>query len=167
MSQRLTEQQLRKIIREEYTLLASANKNVLTEAQANHLADELLEEGLFDNIKSLFAGAKGGAGAAAKKLGDKAVSAMKPLGQYAQNMAKQAKQAASDFGSFVDSVKDEAVKSAIEARKESMKNSVQAAVKKEVSSGLQDLTKAGVDPKEAKGIVSMTVNAALAEILGQ
>lgn len=95
------------------------------------------------------------------------MSAMKPLDQYAQNMAKQAKQAASDFGSFVDSVKDEAIKSAIEARIESMKNSVQAVVKKEVSAGLQDLINAEVDPKEAKGIISMTVNAALAEIAGQ
>lgn len=69
MSQRLTEQQLRRIIREEYKLLASKNKNVLTEAQANRLADELLEEGLISNIKSLFAGAKGGAGTIAKNWG--------------------------------------------------------------------------------------------------
>lgn len=165
MSTRLDEQRLRRMIREEYYAITPVKRGeLMTEARAELVAAELLEEGLFANIKALFSGLKAGAGKSAEKLGDKAAEKLKPVGQFVQNVKKQAAQGAKDFAAFVNDVSDAAVKSALEARVQSMKSSVQAAIKKEISGGLQDLVKAGMDEKDAKGIISVAVQAAIADI---
>jgi len=69
---RITNTQLRKLIREEYDRVTPTRPGqLMTEARANYLAEELLDEGLFDNIKALFAGGA----AAAKSVGGKAAGA--------------------------------------------------------------------------------------------
>ena len=165
MSQKLTEAQLRKMIRQEYKMISISRKPLITEARANQLATEILNEGIiFNAVKGFFAKIKGGATTAGKILGDEALKALQPVGAALAKAKQNAVASTADFGEFVAKIKDEAAKAAIEAQKESMKNSVTNIVKKELAGGISELTSSGFTPEEAKGMMSNILAAVLSEI---
>ena len=165
---KITRSQLRRIVREEYIRSTPATRpgSIMTEARANLLAEQMVDEGLFDTIKAGFAGLKAGAGKTAEKLGDAAGKALEPAAKAVQQVAAAAKTAADNVTNAVAAIKDDALKAAAEAAKNSLKNSLQTTLKKELSSGLKALTGAGMDEKEAKALISTIASSEIAAMVG-
>lgn len=165
---KITSRQLRRIIREEYLYATPSTRSgaIMTEARANLLAEQMVDEGLFDTIKAGFAGLKAGAGKTAEKLGDAAGKALEPAAKAVQQVAAAARTAAENVSNAVSSIKDEALKAAAEAAKNSLRSSLQTALKKELASGLKALTGAGMDEKEAKALISTIASSEIAAMVG-
>lgn len=164
---RITETQLRSIIKEEYLRSTPTRPGMLmTEARANALAEEMLEEGLFDAIKAGWSALKGGAGAAADKMGEKAGAALAPAIKAVQSVAAAAKNAANSVSTAIGEIKDEALKKAAEAAKESFRQSLESSMKTALANGLKNLTGAGMDEKEAKTLAATIMGAELAALTG-
>ena len=101
----ITKKQLQQIIKEEYLRVTPAAAGTLmTEARANYLAEQVLDEGLWDSIKAGFAALKGGAGAAGGKLGDAAGKALAPAVAAVKSAAAGAAKAAGDVSNFVNQI---------------------------------------------------------------
>lgn len=174
MSIRITESQLRRIVREEYAkthpkgryLIARSHGRVMTEARARQVANQMMNEGLFDVIKAGFSAITGGAGEAKKLLGDKAAGALKPVQDALAAVSAAAKKAVDNAKLAVGEIKDAALKAAIEKYKESLSASIRDTVKKKIAEGVKDLTPAFKgDEKAARAFVAQLVAAEAASIV--
>lgn len=175
----ITTKQLRRIIREEYIRATPPTRpgQLMTEQRANLLAEQMLEEGLFDIIKAGVAGLKAGtgavAGAAAKgakgavsKIGDTASKALAPAAAAVQKMAAAASETAKSVTTAIGAIKDDAVKKAAEAAQETLKQSLKDSLKKSLATAVQNLVSAGIDENEAKTLASEFASAAMADVFG-
>jgi hypothetical protein len=165
---KLTRKQLSKIIREEYLRSTPATPpgQMMTEARANMIVEQMIDEGLFDTIKAGFAALKGGAAGASEKVGEKAAAALAPAAKAIASVTASAKQAAQSVAASVKDIKDTAVKAAAEAAQKSLKDSLTAALKKELAAALQNLTKAGMAEDQAKTLVSTIAGSEIAALTG-
>ena len=163
----ITKKQLQQIIKEEYLRVTPAAAGTLmTEARANYLAQQVLDEGLLDFIQSKFAGFKAGAGVAGGKLGDAAGKALAPAVAAVKSAAAGAAKAAGDVSNFVSQIKDETLKAAAQAAQESFKNSLKSDVKKALATGIKQLVSAGMSEDEAKSLASTILTSELMGIAG-
>ncbi len=163
----ITKKQLQQIIKEEYLRVTPAAAGTLmTEARANYLAEQVLDEGLWDSIKAGFSALKGGSAAAGGKLGDAASKALAPALAAVKSAGAAASKAAGDVSNFVGQIKDEALKAAAQAAQESFKNSLRSDVQKALSSGIKQLVSAGMSEDEAKSLASTILTSELMGIAG-
>jgi hypothetical protein len=142
MSVRITESQLRKIVREEYLKSQGAvrRRPVMTEARARRAADEMMNEGLFDVIKAGISGLMGGAGKAKEMLGAKAIETFKPISDAIAAVSKAASTAASNVSKAIGEIKDASLKAAAEKFRDSLKESMKNALKTQIAAGVKELT---------------------------
>ena len=184
---KLTESQLRKMVREELM-----NKRpLMTEARANQIAQEILEEGpIWDMTKSVFAGLGKGASTVANKAGEKidgagkkvagaargvatatgsaasaALAALKPVGTAITAAAKTAGGVVAATATAMSQIKDEALKNALLAAKKSMQTSLRNTLHQEIATALQSISKFEKDEKAAKAWVLTIVNDATLSLL--
>lgn len=138
---KLTESQLRDLIRNELSAHKVTKRGeAMTEARANYLAENIINElGIFAAIGAGLKGLMAGGGAAGKALGNAATKALVPIGKAAAAMKNQASAAIKSVDEFVSNIADEAVKSAVEARRETIKTSVEGTIKKAAAEGMRDL----------------------------
>jgi hypothetical protein len=163
----ITKSQLQQIIREEYLRVTPAAAGTLmTEARANYLAEQVLDEGLWDSIKAGFAGLKAGAGAAGGKLGDAAGKALAPAVAAVKSAGAAAAKAAGDVSNFVGQIKDEALKAAATAAQDSFRASLRADVQKALATGIKQLVSAGMSEDEATSLASTILTSELMGIAG-
>lgn len=163
----ITKNQLQRIIREEYLRVTPTKPGALmTEARANYLAEQVLDEGLWDSIKAGFAGVKSGASVAGGKLGDAAGKALAPAIASVKSVAAGAAQAASDVSNFVSQIKDEALKAAALASQDSFRASMRSDVQKALGVGIKQLVSAGMTEDEAKSLASAILSSELMNIAG-
>lgn len=166
---KITRSQLRRIVREEYIRSTPATRpgSIMTEARANLLAEQMVDEGLFDTIKAGFAGLKAGAGAGAGALGDAASKALEPAAKAVQQVVASAKTAAGNVSQAIQKIESDVAKSAAEAFKNSITNSLQNALKKELASGLKTLTGPGKMKEEAaKALLATIASAQITALIG-
>lgn len=165
---KITSKHLRNIIREEYLRSTPPTRpgQMMSEARANLVAEEMLEEGLFDTIKAGFAALKGGASKAAEKMGDEASKALAPATKAIAQVASAAKSAAQGVADTVGKIKDEALKAAAESARTSLQNSLKSALQKSLADGLKNLTSAGMDEASAKTLISSIASAEIASLVG-
>lgn len=165
---KITRKQLRNVIREEYLRSTPMTEKgqMMSEARANLMAEQILEEGLFGTIKAGFAALKGGAAAAGGALGDIAAKALEPATKAVQQVATAAKTAASNVATAINNIKDESLKAAAEAAKKSLSDSLKSTLQKELADGLKQLIAAGMDEKEAKTLVSTIASAEIVSLVG-
>ena len=163
----ITKKQLQQIIKEEYLRVTpTAAGTLMTEARANYLAEQVLDEGLLDSIKAGFAGLKGGSRAAGSKLGDAAGKALAPAVAAVKSAAAGASKAAGDVSNFIGQIKDDALKAAAQAAQESFKNSLRSDVQKALATGIKQLVSAGMSEDEAKSLASTILTSELMGIAG-
>lgn len=165
---KITQKQLKRLIREEYlrSSLPTSPGQMMTEARANMIAEQMLEEGLFDVVKAGFKGLTAAGGAVAQKLGDAASKSFGSVGKALQQVASQAKTAYDSVAKAVGEIKDTAVKSAAEAAKKSLEDSLTATMKKELATTVAALTKAGMKEEEAKTLAASIASGAAAKLTG-
>jgi CTP:molybdopterin cytidylyltransferase MocA len=169
---KITEAQLRKIVRQEYvrnhsmrrSLIANRQGNVMTEARARHIANEVINEGLFSTIKAGFSALMKGGGVVADKLGDKATAALQPVAKAITAAAKRAGEVAAATAAMIRGIKDDAVRAAVEEFQESLKTSLSNSLKTQIQEGIQDLTNAGIPEEEAKNLVATITTSVLSEL---
>lgn len=164
----LSSKQLRTVIREELLRSTPVTRRGqrMSEVRANLIADQMLEEGLFDSIKRGFAALKGAASGGASALGDEAGKALAPAAKAIQAVAASAKAAASGVADSLGKIKDEALKAAAAAAKTAMQNSLRTAVQTAIKDGLKNLTAAGMKEEEAKTFISTMAAAEIAALVG-
>ncbi len=169
MSTKLTEAKLRQMVREEFTRSQGGEETrlVMTEARAKRAADEVLEEGLFDTIKAGFAALTAGSGEAASKLGAQSGKAFKPAIDMMARMTQAAKDTKTNISKGIAAIKDEALKKAVVAARNSFKTSLTAVMKKEISNGLANIVKTGLGEEEAKGIIATVAFEAMTAVVGE
>jgi len=153
---RITERQLRSIIKEEYLRSTPVRPGMLmSEARAEYLAQEILDEGLWSSIKSLGAGAKAAVGGAASVV-------MKPLDQAAEKIALAAAETAKSAYAAIKLEKDKVKAAALEASMASMETSIKAAIKTAMQDAMKHFVKAKMTEDEAKAEASKLAIAATA-----
>jgi len=171
---RITESQLRTIVRQEYLrtlppggrLIAHHRGRAMTEARARRIAAEMMNEGLFDMLKAAAKGLFAGGSAAGEKVGEKASAAMQPAIAAVTATVEKAKAAASDLAAGVGQIKDAAVKAAVEKYQADLKASLQATIKTQLSNGLKELVSAGMPEADAKNFIASITAATAAGVSG-
>jgi hypothetical protein len=165
---KLTKNQLQSIIKEEYLRITPVKRGqVMSEARANYLAEQVLEEGLWDSIKAGWAAFKGAATGGGSKLGDDAAKLLGPVIQQVQAVAQAAAKASADVQGFIGSIKDEAVKKAVEEARKSFEDSLKGSISSALSDGIKNLQSAGMSEEEAKTLASTILSAELANLAGK
>jgi len=169
MTTKLTEAKLRQMVREEFNRSQDGEETrlVMTEARANTVAGEVLEEGLFDTIKAGFAALTAGGSAAASKMGTEAGKAFKPAIDLVGKITKAAADTKKNVTKGIASIKDAAVKKAALAAQKSFQASLSSALKKEIATGVANLSKAGMSEDEAKSLIATIASDACLAVLGQ
>jgi hypothetical protein len=155
----ITESKLREIIKEEYLRLTPVSAGeLMSEHRAMHLAEELINEGLWDSIKALAAGSKAAvktvAGAGAEALGSAANSVVAPMIK-----------AGTEAAQAIKAVKDDAVKAAAAAAAESLKKSIQASLKTSIADMIKKLVASGKDEATAKKEAGQAIGPALSQAI--
>lgn len=166
---KISSKQLRSLIREEYLRSTPVTRRgqMMSEARANMLAEQMIEEGLFDSIKAGFAAFKAGASKTAEKMGDAAGKALEPAAKAAQAMAGQAKAAYDNVSKAVSAIKDETMKAAAEAAKKSLEDSLKSTLQKALADSVANLTKSGMEEKEAQTLAATIANGVIGNIAGK
>ena len=156
---KLTKNQLQSIIKEEYLRITPVKRGqVMSEARADYLAEQILQEG---PIMSMLRAALGGAGEAiSSALG----GAFKPVTDSINSFADSAKKVKSDFTKFVGGIKDKALKDAVEKVKASLTSSLRNAIQSEVSAGMKVLNVVLKDEDQAKATSASILSAVLGEL---
>lgn len=157
----ITESRLRQIIKEEY-LRATPVKagQLMSEHRAMYLAEQVMQEGLWDSLKAAIKGVGAGAKSAAGAVGGIAMDAVKSAAAPMINAAKAGKAA-------IDKIADDASKAAAQAAADSLKASLQAEITKQTAEIIQKLVKSGKSEEEAKAQASGIVTAALSAAVGE
>jgi hypothetical protein len=157
----ITESRLRQIIKEEY-LRATPIKagQLMSEHRAMYLAEQVMQEGLWDSLKAAIKGLGAGAKSAAGAVGGIAMDAVKSAAAPMINAAKAGKAA-------IDKIADDASRAAAEAAADSLKTSLQAEITKQTAQIIQKLVKSGKSEEEAKAQASGIVTAALSAAVGE
>jgi hypothetical protein len=167
---RITNAQLRKLIREEYDRVTPTPPGqLMTEARANYLAEEIVKEffGLGRLFKAAGAGAKAVGAAAGKKAGSAAGAAAGKLASAAQAIAAPIKNAATAAGNELKQIADAGAKAAAIASAESLKQEIQTVLISKVKKLLQELEAQGIESEdERRSIASGVVLAALGAAQG-
>lgn len=164
---KITESKLREIIKEEYLrAVPVAPGALMSEARADYLAEQVLEEGLWDNIKAGFAGLKAGGSKAAEKMGGAASKALTPAVQAVKSVASSAVKAAGQVSDAIGKIKDESLKSAALAAQKSFQDSLKSSVQSSLSAGIKQLVSAGMSEDEAKSFASSILTSELMKIAG-
>jgi|GEM_PF-3127394 len=165
---KLTKNQLQNIIKEEYLRITPVKRGqVMSEARANYLAEQILEEGLWDSIKAGWAAFKGAAAGGGSKLGDDAAKLLGPVIQQVQAVTQAAAKASADVQGFIGSIKDAAVKKAVEEARKSFEDSLKGSISSALSDGIKNLQSAGMSEEEAKTLASTILSAELANLAGK
>lgn len=171
---RLNETELRNLIKQELSSYkASKNEGMMTEARANLLAENMINEiGLFAAIGAGLKGMMSGTSAAGQALGGAAVKALAPVGKAVSAMKTQATAAVQSVGNFVASIQNDAVKAAVEARNKAIMTSIEASVKKVAADGMQDLVglkdaagKPVFDEATAKSLIASMIASAVSNVV--
>lgn len=146
----ITRKQLSRIIKEEYLRSTPKTRpgHMMTEARANLLAEQVIEEGFFDVIKAGWAGLKAGVGEAAAK-------AFAPVAKAAGQVQAAAKTMADNLNKALGEIKEEAVKKAALAAQASLQESLKSAMQKGIADGIKNLVAAGMKEEAAKTAVAM------------
>lgn len=167
---RITQRQLRRIIREEYLRSAQMRPGrIISESRAMMLAEQALDESFFGNIAAMFAGkakgaksvagkAAGAVGRAAGAVGDAAAGAVgsakdkasqavgaafqKAAGAVGQ-VAQQAKSVSSAAQKAFKEYQNEEIMATYEAAKESLESTLKSVMQKEMANAIQQLVKYG------------------------
>jgi hypothetical protein len=169
---RLTEEKLRSIIKEEYLRVTPVKPgNVMSEARALYLADEVLQEGWFSN---LFAGVKGAAGKAGEKasaagevVAGKAEEAGRAISAAAQKFAAPIKAAGETAMQAMKDIKDAGVRAAAENAASELKAALEPMIKQQVAELIKKEVQAGKDEAAAKMEANaLVMNALAAALLG-
>jgi hypothetical protein len=163
---KITQRQLKSIIREEFLRATASKGKKMTETRARLVTEQLLAEGLWDTIKAGFSGLSAAGSDAAQKLGDEATKGLAIPAKVVQQVAAAAKSASQDVANAVGKIKDETLKKAAEGAQASFKASIKASLQKEISDGLSELTGAGMEENEAKALISTIAAAELANLVG-
>ena len=153
---KITQRQLKSIIREEFLQATASKGKKMTETRARLVTEQLLGEGLWDTIKAGFSGLSAAGSDAAQKLGDEAAKGLAIPAKAVQQVAAAAKSASQDVANAIGKIKDETLKKAAEGAQASFKDSIKASLQKEISDGLSELTGAGMEENEAVAITILT-----------
>ena len=180
---KLSEQSLRRIIKEEYLRVTPVNPGeIMSEARALYLADEVLQEGWFSN---LFAGAKG----AAKETGKKAAAAGAAVGEKAKEAGAAVSAKAKEAGAAVSAaaarvaapikaageaaastlkdIKDAGVRAAAENAAAELKSTLEPMIRKQVAELIKKEVQSGKNEAQAKEEANaLVMNALAAALLG-
>ena len=167
---KITESKLRQIIKEEYLKVTPVMPGeVMSEARAMYLAEEIVNEGFFGNVLGAIKGLAAGAGAVGKAAGGKAAGVASKAGEglasAAQKLAAPIAAAGKDAVAAIKDIKDAGVKAAAVAASNSIKSSLEKEVKNQVALIIKQEVAAGKDEASAKAEAEAVVSNALAAAL--
>ncbi|NBO99467.1 MAG: hypothetical protein EBU90_04970 [Proteobacteria bacterium] len=167
---KITESKLREIIKEEYLRVTPVMPGeIMSEARAMYLAEEIVNEGFFGNVLAGIKGAIKGVGAAGAKAGEKAAGAASSVGGQlaaaAQKLTAPIAAAGKDAAAAIKDIKDAGVKAAAVAASNSIKSSLEKEVKNQVALIIQKEVASGKDEAAAKAEAEAVVANALAAAL--
>jgi len=165
---RITNVQLRKLIKEEYDRITPTPRGqLMTEARANYLAEEIVKEffGLGRMFKAAGAGAKAIGSEVGKKAGAAAGDAAKKLSNAAKAIAEPVQNAARSAAQGLASIADKGAKAAAIESAESLKKEIQTLLISKVKKLLQELEAQGISSEDerrsiASGVVLTALGAA-------
>lgn len=129
---------------------------LMSEARADMLADQLLEVGFLGGLKKAAAGAMAVGGAIGKAF-------LGPVAAAAKTTAKAAAETMAAYAKAMAEIKDEAQKAKCEALKDTIRTQVFNIAKKTTSQGIKELVEVGMEEAEAKAVVSTILADAIAE----
>jgi len=163
---RITNVQLRKLIKEEYDRITPTPRGqLMTEARANYLAEEIVKEffGLGRMFKAAGAGAKAIGSEVGKKAGAAAGDAAKKLSNAAKAIAEPVQNAARSAAQGLASIADKGAKAAATQAANDMKEVIAKSLEPQVKKLIQELNAVGEHTDdEIKDIVILAINAGLA-----
>ena len=173
MSKKITQKQLRRMIiaetknlntrkpvvktispKQRKRILEAKQRKRILEAKAEIAHIELLEEGFFDAIKSVFKTGASIMGAAGKAVGG-----------GISKMASAAQETANSYATAIKDIADEKVKAVATEYHKNIADSLKSAIQTKSKEMMSALIKAGVSEEEAKGQVAMAVQAAASQAL--
>ena len=174
MSKKITQKQLQKLIIQEARnldkgykpkvrrvspktkkrIMEARKRQRILEARAEVAHLELLEEGFFDVIKSIF---KTGMGL----LGD----AGKAVGSGITKMAAAANETSSAYASAIGKMSNEKAKEVATSYHKNIADSLKAQIQSKSKEMMAALIKAGVSEEDAKGQVALAIQAATGQAL--
>lgn len=162
---RLTESQLRRMIKEEYLRVTPINPGeIMSEARATYLAEEMLNEWTFG---SLFAGLKGGAKELGKKAGSAAEKGKEAVGKGLEKIgapiaaaASAVKDAAVNAGKAIEGIKNDVAKAAAKEAAETLKAQLAGQIKKYAADLIKNLVASGMDEAEAQAAAAAVITSA-------
>lgn len=158
---RITKRQLESLIREEYLRSTPRTRPGMrmSEARANMLAQQILDEGLLDRLKAKFSGKAAKAGAVADALGGAAAGAFDKAVDAAASMIGPAKSAYEQMMKSISSVDDEGTQNELKTIKASLENSIRSSLQKAIKDGVSDLVKtAKMEEDQAQSLVITIAN---------
>ena len=167
---KITESRLRQIIKEEYLRVTPVMPGeIMSEARAMYLAEEIVNEGFFTNALGAIKGLASGIGAAGAKAGEKAAGAASKVGGQlaaaAQKLAAPVAAAGKDAIAAIKDIKDAGVKAAAMTASNTIKAALEKEVKNQVAIIIQKEVAAGKDEASAKAEAEAVVSNALAAAL--
>lgn len=169
MRKRLVEEKLREFIRHEIMALVPCKpREVMSESRAYVLANDVISEGAFDALISLFAGQRSASttkATDASNLGKSALAVVPQVTRDAKEIATTSKQISAATKQMVSRIADKKLRAASDDKREFIKTSLKTALKKAAAKSIIDLVKAGATEEEAKGIVSSEILAAFGDYM--
>lgn len=169
---KITHNQLRRIIKEEYERATPVQPGqLMSEARALYLAEEVMNEGFFKNVWAGLTGAGKEAGKQAAAAKDVAVQKATAVGQeisaaakrFAEPIAAAGRTAAKAIGD----IKDAGTRAAAESAAAELKATLEPMIKKQVAELIKNEVKSGKDETAAKAEAeAIVMNALAAALLG-
>ena len=155
---RLTESQLRRMIKEEYLRVTPVNPGeIMSEARAVYLAEEMLNEWTFG---SLVSAAKGGAKELGKKGKEAVGNGLEKIGAPIAAAASAVKDAAGKAGKAIESIKNDVAKAAAKEAAETLKAQLAGQIKKYTADLIKNLVASGMDEAQAQAAAVAVITAA-------
>lgn len=162
---KLTRKQLSKIIREEYLRSTPATPpgQMMTEARARMLAEQVMDEGLFDMLKAVAAGVGAGADVVKKAAGQAAGAAAKKVQAAVAPVIDAGKAAAG----AIKSLADETQKAAATAMAQQLFKTLKAEIDKALPAMIKKFVAGGASEENAKADAAAAMAAAISAATGQ
>jgi hypothetical protein len=173
---KISHNQLRRIIKEEYQRVTPVQPGqVMSEARAMYLAEEVMAEGFLGN---LWAGLKGAGSETGKKAGaaagaakdavvQKATAAGKEISAAAQKIVAPIATAGKEAAKAIGDIKDAGVRAAAENAAAELKATLGPMIKQQVAQLIKSEVKSGKDEASAKvEAEAIVMNALAAALLG-
>lgn len=169
---KITHNQLRRIIKEEYERATPVQPGqIMSEARAMYLAEEVMNEGFFKNV---WAGLTGAGKEAGKKAGaakdvvvQKATAAGQEISAAAKRFAEPIAAAGRTAVKAIEDIKDAGTRAAAESAAAELKAALEPMIKKQVAELIKNEVKSGKDEAAAKvEAEAIVMNALAAALMG-